>query len=111
MIPFHRIRSKTPRLWKNLLCQSYRSDHIIQTPAAYVLAPTIYIGRPYPQERANNKKGRAYYLEPEAKITSLLHPGKLAELKEKEILDKEAGREGGYRVETKDLDGECRRAK
>jgi hypothetical protein len=40
-----------------------------------------------------------------------LHPGKLAELKEKEILDKEAGREGGYRVETMNLDGEYRRAK
>ena len=46
-------------------------------------------GLPYPHERAYDEKGRAYYLDREAKTTSWLHPGKLMELKENGVLDKE----------------------
>jgi hypothetical protein len=46
-------------------------------------------GVPYPHERIIDDKGRAYYLDREAKTSSWLHPGKLAELKSKGVLDRE----------------------
>jgi hypothetical protein len=46
-------------------------------------------GVPYPHGRIIDDKGRAYYLDREAKTSSWLHPGKLAELKSKGVLDRE----------------------
>jgi hypothetical protein len=51
-------------------------------------------GVPYPHERIFDEMGRAYYLDREAKTSSWLHPGKLAQLKAKGILDTEED-EGG----------------
>lgn len=50
-------------------------------------------GIPYPYERMIDERGRAYYLDREAKTSSWLHPAKLAELKSKGVLDKDGSEE------------------